>query len=71
MQDRYAELLNLEMEVSNILETNKHELTDKEKIPVIKNWLNQVSMLHIKILEMMRKKNKKKQKDTFQSLITK
>ena len=27
------------MEVMNIFETKAYELTDEEKIPVIKNWL--------------------------------
>ena len=38
-QDRYAELVNFEMEVTNILETRAYGLTDDEKVPVIKNWL--------------------------------
>ena len=38
-QDKYIELLNFEMEVMNILEIKAYELTDEEKVPVIKNWL--------------------------------
>ena len=39
-QDRYIELMNFEMEVSNILETKVYELSEEEKVPVIKNWLS-------------------------------
>ena len=35
----YIELHNFDMEVMNILGMNAYELTDEEKIPVIKNWL--------------------------------
>ena len=38
-KDRYNELLNSEVEVTNILKTKACELTDEEKVPVIKNWL--------------------------------
>ena len=33
----YVKLMNFEMEVMNILETSVYELTDEEKVPVIKN----------------------------------
>ena len=39
-QDRYVELLNFEMEVTNILKAKAYELTDEEKVLVMKNWLN-------------------------------
>ena len=35
--DRYIELLNLGMEVTNILQTRIHEVNDEEKVPIIKN----------------------------------
>ena len=34
--DRYIKLMNLEMEVSNILETNVYKLSEKEKEMLIK-----------------------------------
>ena len=34
-QDRYAELMNFKMEVSNILETKAYELSEEEKAPLI------------------------------------
>ena len=39
-QDRYTELMNFKM-VTNILETKVYEITEEEKVPVIKNWLDQ------------------------------
>ena len=38
-QDWNTELLNFEMEVTNMLETKTSELIDEEKALVIKNWL--------------------------------
>ena len=35
-QDRYIDLMNSEMEVSNILETKAYELSEEEKAPVIR-----------------------------------
>ena len=40
-QDRYIELMNCEVEVSNNLETKAYELSEEEKAPVIKNCLGQ------------------------------
>ena len=31
--------MNIEMQVTNIPETKAYELTEEEKVPVIKNWL--------------------------------
>ena len=58
-QDRYVELLNCEKKVTNILETKVYELTDEEKVPVIKNHLGQESLQLIKTFRMKRKKNAK------------
>ena len=41
MQDRYIDLLNFKMEVSNILETIAYELYEKEKAPWITISLGQ------------------------------
>ena len=40
--------MNFEMEVMNILEMRHFELTDEEKIPIIKNWQGQEGLLLIK-----------------------
>ena len=48
-QDRYVERLNFEREVIIILETRVYELTDEEKVPVIKNWLGQEGVQLMKI----------------------
>ena len=47
-QDRFIELLNIELEVMNILERNTYDLTDEEKVPVIKSWLGREGMWLIK-----------------------
>ena len=38
--DRYVELLNFEMEVANKFQAKAYYLNDKEKVPVLKNWLD-------------------------------
>ena len=38
-QERYVELINFEMEVTNILATKTYKLTEEEEVPVIKNGL--------------------------------
>ena len=47
-QDRYNELINFEMEVTDILEMRTYELTGAEKVPVIKDWLGQEDLQLIK-----------------------
>ena len=47
-QERSTESLNFEMEFTNILETKAYELTDKEKVPIIRDWLGRESMQLIK-----------------------
>ena len=42
--DRYVEFMNFEMEVKNILETKVYELTEDEKILMIKNGLDWESL---------------------------
>ena len=42
--DRYAELLNFKMEVTNILQIKTYKVTDEENIPIIKNWLGRVGI---------------------------
>ena len=37
--DKYGELLCFELEVMNIIQTKTCELTEEEKVPIIKNWL--------------------------------
>ena len=40
-QERYFELMNFDMELFNILQSNVYELSEEEKVPVIKYWLGQ------------------------------
>ena len=40
-QDRYVKLMNFEVEVTNILKMKAYQLTNEEKVPVIRNWLGQ------------------------------
>ena len=58
VQDRYDELLNFEMEVTNILETKAYKFTHEEKITVIKNWLGQEDLKLIDIHEWGERKMK-------------
>ena len=44
----YVELLNFELEVTNILETRAYKISDKEEVPIIKHWLGQEGLLLIK-----------------------
>ena len=43
--DRYIKLLNFQIEVTHILETRAHEISNEEQIPVIKNWVGQEGLL--------------------------
>ena len=37
--DRYVGLLNFKMEVANILQMKAYDLSDEEKVPILKIWL--------------------------------
>ena len=45
MPDIYVELLNFQLEMMNKLEIREYELNHEERIPVIKNWLDQEGLL--------------------------
>ena len=62
---RYVELMNFQMEVTNILETRAIELTDKEKVPVIKDWLGHNVL--IKTFTHEEKENAELQRVSFQA----
>ena len=47
-QDRYVKLLNVELEVTNILETRAYKIGDEEKVSFIINWLDWECLLLIK-----------------------
>ena len=47
--DRNIELLNFEMEVTNILQTRAYELNDVERVPIIKGWLGRERLQFIQI----------------------
>ena len=38
--NKHGQLLNSEMKVTKILQTKTYELTEEEKVPIIKNWLD-------------------------------
>ena len=38
VQDRYVELLNFEMEVESVLQAKVYDLSDEEKVFIIKNY---------------------------------
>ena len=48
MPDRHVQLLNFQLEVTDILETKVYEINDDERIPVIKNWLGSEGLLIMK-----------------------
>ena len=43
-----VEVLNFKMEVTNILQMKMYELTEEEKVPIIKNWLGREGLQLIK-----------------------
>ena len=53
--DRYVELLNYEMEVANVLQAKEDNLSDKEKVPIIKNWLGRERLQFIQTLTNVEK----------------
>ena len=61
MQDRYIELLNFELKATNILQTRAYDISDEEKVLVIKNWLDQEDLLSI---ETSKQEEKEKWKTT-------
>ena len=56
-QGRHIKLLNFEMKVMKILEAKAYEITDEEKIPVIKNWLGRRGL---QLIKTFTKKGKEK-----------
>ena len=64
-KDRYIELFNFEMEVTNSVETKVYELTDKEKVPVIKEWLGREGLQLIKTFTNEEKEKCKTPKGLF------
>ena len=66
MQDRHVELLNFEIEVKNILETKAYDLTNKEKLPLIKNWLGWEGLQLMKMFTHEEKENVEQQKVSLQ-----
>ena len=64
-KDRYAELINVKMEVTNILETKAYELNDEEKVILIKNWIGLESQQLLKRLTYEEKEKSKSVKGLF------
>ena len=48
--DRYVELLKFEKELANVLQTKLDGLSDKEKVPIRKNWLGREWLQFIETL---------------------
>ena len=61
--DRYVKLLNFQLEVTSIYETRAYEVSDEERIPVIKNWLGWKGLLLKGTFTQKKKKNVKLQRD--------
>ena len=67
MHEKYVELLIFE-EVMNIPEIKAYELTDEEKVPVIRNWFGQKGLQVIKMFT--NEETEKTIKDSSQSSVT-
>ena len=48
--DRYVEILNFEMKVTNVLQAKVCDLSDKEKVPIIENQLDKEELQIIQTL---------------------
>ena len=64
MLNKYVELLNFEMEVTNILQMKAQELTGEEYFPIIMNWLGREDYQLIKIFTSVEQKTCKTAKLT-------
>ena len=64
-QGRYVKLINFEMEVTDILEMKRQELTYEEKVPVIKKWLGWKGLQLIQIFIHENKRKMKNSKRAF------
>ena len=62
----YVELLNFEIEVTNILQTRTYELNDEVKVPIIKNWLGKGGLQLIQTFTNSQKRHAKQQMDCLQ-----
>ena len=64
--DRYVELLNFEMEVSNMLQAKVYDLNDKETVPIIKSWLSREGLQFIQTLTLCGERGMQKHSWTVQ-----
>ena len=69
-QYSYVILSNFEMEVTNIVKTKPYELTDEEKVPIIKNWLGKEGLQLLKTFTNEEKETVEEQIDSFWYLLT-
>ena len=53
--ERYVELSNFEMEVSNVLQAKAYDPDDEEEVPIIKNWLCREELQFIQTLTIAEK----------------
>ena len=53
--DMYVELLNFEMEVGNMPQVKAYDLSEQEKVPIIKNWLGKEGRQFIQSLTNIEK----------------
>ena len=53
--DRYVELLNFEMGVANVLQSEAYDFSEERKVPIIKNWLDRDGLSFIHTLKNIEK----------------
>ena len=70
-EDKYIELLIFKLQMTNILETRAYEITDEEKVSVIKNWLGWEGLLFIEMFMQEEKEKPKTRKALFSVLSNK
>ena len=61
--DRYVELLNFEMDVTNVLQVYAYDLNDEEKVHIIKNQLGREGYNLYRLSLMLRKRHAKVEHD--------
>ena len=63
--DKHVDLLDFKMEVTNILQTKMYEMTEEEKVLIIKDWLVREGLQLIHTFKNSEKETCKKQRDIF------
>ena len=63
MPGRHVQLLNLQLEVMNILETRAYEINNEERISVMKYWSGWEGLLFMETFIQEEKENVKAQRN--------